>query len=90
MLWGKPYGYQLSKQYRIVPGPNTKTIDFELLMDVLKSKDPAELEKHARMFDMKYPKFLDTSAVRTPETEANMVSYSSYIRSGNSFLRKYL
>jgi hypothetical protein len=52
----------------------------------LTSDDESRLEKH----DWSNIRYLDVNADKTPLNTGNMVSFSTYPRSGNSFLRKLL
>ena len=82
-------GYILDEFKRVRAGPTTKTVDFGLLMDILKSKDEKLLEENAWIFD-RDANFLDLSSATTVESTGNIVTYCSFPRSGNSFLRMYL
>jgi len=55
------------------------------LVNVLKSKDQGIYKEHGWMFDGD-SKFLDEN----DSIEGNKIFYTSYPRSGNSFLRKLL
>ena len=87
-------GYVLDDLLRVRPGPSVRTVDFGELMDVLKSSDASLLEKNDWMFndldDAKYLNMHNPASGKTVANTGNVVSYSSYPRSGNSFLRKYL
>ena len=84
-------GYVLDELDRVRPGPECRTVDFGELTSILLSDDPGLLEKNKWIFeDLSDAKFLDVKAEKTVENTGNMVSYSSYPRMGNSFLRKYL
>ena len=84
-------GYVLDGLQRISPGPNTKTVDFGKLWDVLISSDEKLLEEHAWIFSsLEDSKFLTKDSERTVASMQEMVAYCSYPRCGNSFLRKYL
>jgi hypothetical protein len=73
---------------RAKPGSN-KVIDFGLLWDVLKSDDKSLLEDNKWIFEGNC-KYLNPNSERNVENTGNAVSYSTYPRCGNSFLRKYL
>ena len=93
--WAVPYGYTQDHLKRVRPGSTTLTVDFGELFDTLASDDASLLEKNKWMFnDLNYPKFLKrkgyTVSGKTVENTGNLVSYSTYPRVGNSFLRKYL
>jgi len=62
-----------------------ETINFNKLLEILKSKDPKLLEQ-TKFFDNKNFKFLDGSVPRIGQR----VWFGSYPRSGNTFMRKYL
>jgi hypothetical protein len=66
-----------------------KVIDFGLLWDILRSDDKTLLEEHKWIFEGNC-KYLDPKSERNVENTFNSVSYSTYPRCGNSFLRKYL
>ena len=83
-------GYYFDDLRRIRAGKNTRTVDFGKLWDVLRSNDASLLEDSKWMFDLKDNKYLDMNADRTVESMNQKVSYSTYPRVGNSFLRKYL
>jgi hypothetical protein len=61
-------------------------------MDVLRSSDASLLEEHAWMFEgeCKFLNMTDPASGKTVENTGNIVSYCSFPRCGNSFLRKYL
>ena len=86
-----PGGYILDEFKRIRPGPTTKTVDFGHLMDILKSDNEALLVENAWIFegDSKYLNMKDPESGKTVESTGNIVSYCSFPRCGNSFLRKY-
>ena len=71
-----------------------KTVDFGELWDTLRSDDQSLLESLAWVFedqnDSKYFNMKDPPSGRTVESTGNMVSYSSFPRCGNTFLRKNL
>jgi hypothetical protein len=60
-----------------------KTINFNDLMTMLKSKDQGVFEKNKWIYDGDF-KFCDGKKLPTK------ISFCSFPRSGNSFLRKYL
>lgn len=74
------------KTKKIMPASKENTIDFCALWEILTSKDESLLEKH----DWNNIRFLDVDAEKTVLNTGNMVSFSTYPRSGNSFLRKHL
>ena len=93
--WAKPYGYVLDDLRRVRPGPESTTVDFGELVDTLLSSDEGLLQTNSWMFsDKKHVKFLQSAGQaksgRTVSNTGSIVSYISYPRCGNSFLRKYL
>lgn len=62
--------------------PDTRTVNFEEYISLLKSKDMAQLDKNRWIFEGA-PKFLDGSS------DVKKICYSSHPRSGNTFLRKF-
>ena len=91
----QPYGYILDDLKRVRPGPESVTVDFGELLETLLSSDEGLLEKNSWMFhDKKHVKFLKDSTMaqsgKTVSNTGSIVSYISYPRCGNSFLRKYL
>ena len=90
-----PYGYVIDHLHRVRPGPSTLTVDYGSLFEILISADRTLLELNKWIFeDINYPKFLkrvdSTDSGKTVESEGNFISYSTYPRVGNTFLRKYL
>ena len=87
-------GYYLDDLLRVRPGPDVGTVDFGELWQVLTSSDEELLESLAWVFedqsDSKFLNMSDPPSGQTVESTGNMVAYASYIRCGNSFLRKYL
>lgn len=82
-------GYILDSLMRVRPGPEVKTIQFKHLWDMLRSQDHTLIQQW--MFsDIKDTRYLQKDAEITVETMGQIVSYCSYPRCGNSFLRKYL
>ena len=57
-----------------------KTVNYSLLMDILKSKDETLLQKHAWMFDGNF-RILDGQPIGD-----NKIAFNTFMRSGNSFL----
>ena len=80
----------MAENERVLPGKHTKVVDYAKLISVLKSKNPKELEANSWMFDLKDSKYLDKKQSNNVETMNEHVTYTSYPRCGNSFLRKYL
>lgn len=76
-------GYTMGVNQEVVPAPGTKTVNFNLLWDVLRSKDGSLLEKHADLFDGSF-RFLDNTVPITNQK----VAFCTYPRSGNSYLRR--
>ena len=86
-----PSGYIVDDMKLIRAGPDTKTVDFGDLWDMFRSTDEALLKNHQWVFeDLKDDKFLNANAERTVASMNQKVSYSTFPRSGNSFLRKLL
>lgn len=81
-------GYILDSFNRVMPGPTNKTVDFGTLFSVLKSEDASLLEEHAWIFEGEC-KYLDKETSSNVESMGQIVSYMSFPRCGNSFLRKY-
>ena len=74
--------YQFDKICRIVPGPSSKTFDFNQLKEYLLSDD---LSKDVN-FDPDDLRFLDG----TLDMTGNRVAFQSFVRSGNTFLRRFI
>ena len=74
--------YQFDKICRIVPGPTSKTFSFDQLKEHLLSKD---LSKDAN-FNPDDLRFLDG----TVDMTGNRVAFQSFVRSGNTFLRRFI
>lgn len=75
--------------YRCLPDgtlePTTaRTVNLKQLFAVFKSKDEKVFEENQWMFDGQY-RFLDKESI-----DGQHVNFTSYPRSGNSFLRRYL
>lgn len=84
------HGYVLDDLKLVRAGPETKTIDFGELWDVLRSKDHSLLDSASWMFDKDCEKYLDMKSERSVDKMGQKISYSTFPRCGNSFLRKYL
>jgi hypothetical protein len=88
-------GYELDHLNRIRAG-TTRTVDFDQLFNVLSSKDEQLLKDNAWIFEdsLKYPKYLSkasqSASGRTVETMGNHIAYLTFLRVGNSFLRKII
>ena len=65
-----------------VEASTARTINLQGLFDILKSKDESVMAKNAWIFDGKF-RFLDKQAL-----PKGRVGFTSYPRSGNSFLRR--
>lgn len=61
-----------------------KTLNFKQQTAMLKSKDPAELEASRWVYDGEF-RFLDGESMNNER-----VGFTSFLRSGNSFLRRIL
>ena len=81
--------YYLDDLSKVRPKPGTKVIEFGQLWDTLRSNDKSLLEQNKWMFDEEC-RFLDPDSATNVQAMRQVVSYSSYPRCGNSFLRKYL
>ena len=86
MHFGPSYG--CDKMGRVYPKPGTRTVNYGNLMQILKSSDEALFTQNAWIWDGDF-KFLDGSH-RLLQDEGNHVWFTSYPRSGNSFLRRYV
>ena len=84
-LFRKRYGdeYSVNSLGAAVP-KLAKTVDFNLLMEVLKSKDETLLQKYGWMFDGNF-RILDGKPIGD-----NKIAFNTFMRSGNSFLRRFL
>ena len=76
-------GYHLDKNMVIRADPETKRINLKQLLALFRSKDENLWKEHAWQFDGE-SRFLDGENI-----VGNKVAFSSWPRSGNSFLRKY-
>ena len=76
-------GYELDKICRVVPGPHVETINFKQLKDLLLSTDET---KDVGFGPCETFKFLDCKS----DMSEDMVSFQSYARCGNTFLRRYI
>ncbi len=77
-------GYGLDANQTCI-ATTAKTVNFNNLWDMLKSKDPKRLEEMRWAFDGEF-RFLD---MQTP-TNTQKVAYNTFTRSGNSYLRRIL
>lgn len=78
-------GYLLDKGQRIRAMPQTPVINLKQLVSLLKSKDEALWERSKWIYDVEGGLFLDGEA-----NPCNKIAFTSFPRSGNTFLRKYL
>ena len=78
-------GYLLDKKQRIRAMPHTPTLNLKQLVSLLKSKDEVLWERCKWIFDVEGGLFLDGEA-----NPSNKIAFTSFPRSGNTFLRKYL
>jgi len=77
-------GYVLDAEMKVRPGPTTKTINLNFLVDLFRSQDEQLYRENAWMFDGEF-RFLDGE-----RNASNKVALISWPRSGNSFTRRYL
>ena len=82
-------GYYLDQYQRLRAGKDTLQVNYAQLIDFLKSKDESIFQQNASLFEGDR-KFLDMHAKDTVGSMHNMITYCSYPRMGNSFLRMYL
>ena len=64
-----------------------RTVKYSQLVAILKSKDPALFEENKWIWDGSF-RFLDKTETVGPGGHANHIHFTSYPRSGNSFLRR--
>jgi hypothetical protein len=76
-------GYGIDKSGAVVP-TTAKTINFTNQLEMLKSKNASLLEQARWTYDGDF-RFLDGESIG-----ANHVGFTSYPRSGNSFMRRIL
>jgi len=77
-------GYLLDERCRARPGPNTPTINFQQLKDILLSTDLSRNEELAWIKDNSF-RFLDGQ-----DMKGNQVALQSFPRTGNSFSRRFI
>ena len=78
--------YELDEENRFRPGPDSETANFTTLKNLLLSKDLTDISKLQEMTADDKCVFLDASVDLT----GDKVAFQSLVRSGNTFLRKYL
>ena len=78
--------YELDEGNRFRPGPETETANFTTLKNLLLSKDLTDITKLHEMTADDKCVFLDSSVDLT----GNKVAFQSFVRSGNTFLRRYI
>lgn len=78
-------GYTCGANQEMVPMEGTRTVNFKDFWEMMRSSDPADLEKLRWMFDGEY-RFLDSKGPVAPQK----IGYCTFPRSGNSFLRRIL
>ena len=78
-----PLGYICDKGGRVSPS-TARTVNLEQLSSILTSNNEDELRDQAWMWDGEF-RFLDRSSIRNKK-----VGITSFPRSGNSFLRRYI
>ena len=67
---------------------SAKVVKFSLLTQILKSKDEALFRENRWIWDGEF-RFLDKSESLSRD-HGNHVCFTSYMRSGNAFLRRYM
>jgi len=78
-------GYILDSQNRVIPGPNTPTVNFDKIISILLSKDLSRNEELSWIAKER-DRFLDG----TVSMRNHGISFCSYPRSGNTMLRVYI
>jgi hypothetical protein len=76
--------YELDNRMRLIPGPETATVNFNELKAILMSKDLSRNEELS--WTKASLRFLDASV----DMVGNRVCFASYARTGNTMIRKYL
>lgn len=76
-------GYRMNSLARIDPLPETKTVNLQDLVSLLRSSDAEAWESNKWMYDGTL-RFLDNKPII-----GNKIALASFPRSGNTFLRKY-
>jgi hypothetical protein len=76
-------GYLLDKEMHIRAKPETKVINLQTLLSVLRSSDEQVWKENHWMFDGEF-KFMDNEP-----NKSNKIAFASFPRSGNTFLRKF-
>ena len=82
-----PEGYTY-KEYKVVP-TTAKTVNYHKLVEILCSKDESLMEENAWIWDG-HNYFLDGKVHLNDSSIANHVQFTSFPRSGNSFLRRLI
>ena len=75
-------GYALDERFRVTPMPTTPTLNLKQILALMKNKD--SLSEHLAWFEGG-SKYLDGEDIGSEK-----VCLTSYHRSGNTFMRKYL
>jgi hypothetical protein len=78
-------GYTFDKNLSFIAKPDTRTVNLNDLISILKSKDESLLTKNAWMFDGEL-RLLDGGKI----PEGNKIAFNTFPRVGNTFLRKCL
>lgn len=76
--------YRLTDGLRLVPGPDTPTVNFTQLREILLSEDLTRNEELS--WTKGSLRFLDASV----EMDGNRICFASFPRTGNSMTRKYI
>ena len=77
-----PSGYICDKNGRIAPS-TARVLNLKELMGIYKSKDPSVFDNNQSIWDGEF-RFLDGEKID------RRIGFTSYPRSGNSFLRRYV
>jgi hypothetical protein len=76
--------YQLNHRLVLLPGPETKTVNFTWLKELLQSKDLSR--NHELSWTEKSLRFLDA----TVDMAGHRICFASFPRTGNTMTRKYI
>lgn len=78
--------YGFDEGFRVKPGPDTETANFIELKRLLLSKDLSQYGLLEKMTKDGRCLFLD----RQTDLAGDRVAFQSFVRSGNTFLRRYI
>ena len=82
-------GYSIAEDTRIVPGPSIQKIKFTDLKEMLLCQDMDSYDQIYRtLYENDKCSFLDASCNLL--STGHSVAFQSFVRSGNTFLRRYL